>query len=458
MHPRSIAAVAAGKASARGLRLLRRGGTALPGLVALRVDPRLAARLGRQLGGGRVLVTGTNGKTTTSRMVASMLEAAGRPVVHNREGSNLMRGITSALLARSTLSGHLRDASETAGLFETDEATTPPAARALRPTAIAVTNLFRDQLDRYGEVDTVAGLWRQALAASPKDAALVLNADDPSVAQLAEGWSGPVIAVGIDDEAQAGGPIGATDARWCQACGGSFRYGQRFFAHLGHWSCEGCGRSRPAPDVRATAVRLGLDEAAMEVDGLGELRMPLTGLYNVWNALIAIGIARTLGLDDGAIRAGLAAVEPAFGRQERVDFEGRSLRLLLAKNPAGANQVVRLLTALETPLQVAVLLNDRLADGQDVSWTWDVDYEFLADHVARCWVGGDRAEDMALRLKYAGWPAPLAVEHTPAALCDAILRDTRPGDDVFVLPTYSALLDFRAELVRRGGTAAFWQN
>ncbi len=458
MHPRASLAIAAGRLGAATLHRLSRGGTALPGVVALRLDPRLATRLGRQLRAGRLIITGTNGKTTTARMTSAMLEAAGSPVLHNREGSNLMRGITSALLAYADMRGTLHTEPGTVGLFETDEATTPLAARALQPTAIAITNLFRDQLDRYGEVDTVAAFWREALAASPPGASLVLNADDPSVAELGTGWSGPVHYVGIDDPAHAGGPVGATDARWCHACNGDFRYEQRFFAHLGHWRCQGCGLARPEPDTRATDVHLGLDDATFTVDGLGEVHMHLTGLYNVWNALCAIGLARTMGLPNDAIRAGLEAVRPAFGRQERVEVDGVGMRLLLAKNPAGANQVVRLLSAIEQPLQVAVLLNDRFADGQDVSWTWDVDYEFIADRVSRCWVGGDRAADMALRLKYAGWPAPRAVERSPAVLIDAILRDAQPGEELFVLPTYSALLDFRQDLVRRGGTEAFWQT
>ncbi|MDZ7727991.1 MAG: MurT ligase domain-containing protein [Dehalococcoidia bacterium] len=447
-----------GRATATGLHLLRRGGTALPGLLALRVDPRLAAGLGRQLGGGRAVITGTNGKTTTARMLAAMLEAEGRPVLQNREGSNLMRGIAGSLLARSSPGGRIRGARSTTGIFECDEATTPQAAADLAPDVMAVTNLFRDQLDRYGEVDTVAGFWRRAMEHSPPDMALVLNADDPSVAELGDGWSGPVHYTGIDDPAHAyeGGSPG--DARWCRACGGNFAYSLTYFGHVGHWRCTGCGRARPAPDTRATDLRMDLDGTRFHVDGLGEISMPLTGLYNVWNALAAIGSARVLGISADAIRQGLAAVRPAFGRQETVALGDLQLRLLLAKNPAGANQVVRLLAALDRPLQVAVLLNDRFADGQDVSWTWDVDYELLAGRIERCWVGGDRAEDMALRLKYAGWPAPSAAVHEPAALCDAIEAGAAPGDDVFVLPTYSALLDFRAEIVRRGGAKAFWSD
>lgn len=460
---RLVAAVSAGKlAGVAARRLGRGGGTALPGLVAERFDPAVARKLGRRLGGGRVLVTGTNGKTTTSRMLAQMLAEAGIAHLHNREGSNLMRGITSALLGIAGPGGRIRGGDAMAGLFETDEATLPPAARALSPMAIAFTNLFRDQLDRYGEVDTVAALWREALHATPKDATLVLNADDPSVAELALEWSGPVHWFGLHDPALASNATGAFDARWCRACGGTFEYERRYFAHIGHWRCRGCGRSRPATDTAATDVRLGLDSARFTVAGLGEVATPLTGVYNVYNALAAVSLARVLGLPRQAIVAGLKNVRAAFGRQEVALLEGRQLRLLLCKNPAGANQVVQLLASLgrhvEGDLRVAVLLNDRFADGRDVSWIWDVDFELLAGKITTSWAGGDRAEDMALRLKYAGWPTARAAEHGPAALLDAILAGTAPGDDVFVLPTYTAMLDLRAELQRRGAVGAFWQS
>ena len=473
MDPRLILALAAGKVAALLTRALRRGGgTALPGLVAERVDPHVLRKLGRQLD-TRLLVTGTNGKTTTSRILASMLAQSGAPYLHNREGSNLTRGIVSALLASSSPSGKLRlepgarsqssvlSPQSSLGLFETDEATLPAAAAALAPRAIAFTNLFRDQLDRYGEVDTVAALWREALAATPADATLVLNADDPSVAELALDWPGPVHWFGLDDPAFATEFTGAFDARWCRACGGSFAYDRRYFAHVGYWRCTGCGRSRPEPHTSASNVRLTLDSATFSVPGVGEVTMPLTGAYNVYNALAAIALARVAGLPDAAIVSGLAAVRAAFGRQEVIDLDGRRLRLMLAKNPAGANQVLHLLSALNTQhtaLRVAVLLNDRFADGQDVSWIWDVDYELLAGAVTTCWAGGDRAEDVALRLKYAGWPAPRAVAHDPGALLHAILAATAPGDDVSVIPTYTAMLDLRAELTRRGATTSFWHE
>jgi len=452
MDPRLAFAVSLGKGAGVATRLLRRGGgTALPGLVATRVEPNIVSKLGRQLNGGRVLVSGTNGKTTTSRILASILDAAGTPFLHNREGSNLMRGFASTLLEASNATGHLRLPVNVLGLFETDEATMPAAARAFAPSIMAFTNLFRDQLDRYGEVDTVAAMWREALAAAPKDSTLVLNADDPSVAELAEGWTGPVHWYGIDDPAFATETRGAFDARWCRSCGGTFSYSRRYFAHVGFWGCDGCGRSRPTPDTVASDIRLGIDSCTFAVDGLGELGMPLTGLYNVSNALAAIAVARLLGLPPAAVVQGVGRVQPAFGRQEVIEYEGRPLRLMLCKNPAGANEVLRLLASIQLPgegLNVAALLSDQFADGQDVSWIWDVDYELLGTHVVACWCGGTRAEDIALRLKYAGWLTPNVVAHDVSVLLRDIVASTETGSDVFVIATYTAMRDLRHALGR----------
>ncbi len=232
---RTTAAVAASKLAGTATRVARRGGgTALPGLVAERLDPDVVANLGRTLGRGRIMVTGTNGKTTTSRVIAAAFDAANVRYIHNREGSNLMRGMASTLTGAAGVTGAIPHARRTAGLFETDEATMPAAVAALEPRVIAFTNLFRDQLDRYGEVDTVAGLWRKALAAAPRDCTLVLNADDPSVAEMAVGWQGPVHWFGVDDPSFATELRGASDARWC-ACGGDYAYERRYFAHVGIW-------------------------------------------------------------------------------------------------------------------------------------------------------------------------------------------------------------------------------
>ncbi len=449
---RLLLALWAARAAAALSRGLGRGSaTALPGLVAERVDPAFIATLAARFEGGAATVTGTNGKTTTARLLADMLAAAGRAVVHNREGSNLTRGVASALAAAVDWRGRPRQP-QAFVLMETDEATLPAAVAALRPRAVAFTNLFRDQLDRYGEVEGVAARWRQALALLPPEATLALNADDPSVAELALDWPGAVrwrSLAGARADAASPGPA---DARWCRACGGAYRYEERYAAHLGRWRCDGCGRASPAPDTVATAVRSSAAGLRLSVRGLGDLDLPLGGLYNAGNALAAIALARVLGLPDEAVRRGLAAARPAFGRGEIVASDGLRLRLLLCKNPAGASEALRLLEDEGEGARLAFVLNDRFADGRDVSWIWDVDFERLADRVERCWAGGVRGEDAALRLRYARWPAPTLVADAPGALLDALA--SAPGERaVTVLLTYTALLDLRAELARRGAVS-----
>ena len=435
-----LALLAAKAAAGLSPRLRRGGGTALPGLIAERLDPGILAALGRELGGGAVLVTGTNGKTTTARLLAGMLAAAGRPAVHNREGSNLTRGMASALAANADRRGRPRDPAALV-LMETDEATLPAAVGALRPRAVAFTNLFRDQLDRYGEVEGVVARWREALALLPREATLVLNADDPSVADLASDWPGAVHWFGLAGTGAADDAPGPADARWCRACGGSYRYAQRYATHLGLWRCSGCARARPSPETTAEEIALASAGARFTVPGLGAVAMPLEGLYNVANALAAVALARVLCLPAEAIREGLVGARPAFGRGQVISHGGRRLRLLLCKNPAGATEALRLLSSSVGQAQIAFVLNDRFADGRDVSWIWDVDFERLADRVARCWVAGERAEDAALRLRYAGWPAPSAVVHSPAALLAAIAASASEDGEITLLVTYTALLD-----------------
>ena len=452
--PRLLLALWAARAAAALSRRLGRGrATALPGLVAERLDPAFIAALASRFEGGAALITGTNGKTTAARLLAGMFAAAGQPVVHNREGSNLTRGVASALAAAVDWRGRPRTPAAVL-LMEIDEAALPAVVPALQPRAIAFTNLFRDQLDRYGEVEGVAAGWRTALALLPPRSTLVLNADDPSVAELALDWPGAVhwhSLAGARPSAPAPGPA---DARWCRACGGAYRYESRYAAHLGRWRCDGCGRASPPPDTAATAIESAGAGLRLHVRGLDALALPLEGLYNAGNALAAIALARVLGLPEAAMRRGLADARPAFGRGEIVADGGLRLRLLLCKNPAGAGEALRLLEDEGAAASLAFVLNDRFADGRDVSWIWDVEFERLAGRVARCWTGGDRAREAALRLRYAGWPAPAAAARAPAALLDALARERPAGDGaVTVLLTYTALLDLRAELARRGAVS-----
>jgi UDP-N-acetylmuramyl tripeptide synthase len=441
---------AASRASGRG------GGTTLPGRLLLRLEPEAIARLGAGLDGGTTLVSATNGKTTTAGMLAALLAAAGRQPVHNRAGSNMTWGIATALLEQRGREG----------LFEVDEAWLPRVAAQLNPSLIVLGNLFRDQLDRYGETEALADEWARTVA-EHAGSRFVLNADDPLVADLGrdrdEHRRAGVVYFGIEDASQALPELQhAFDARHCRRCGHPYAYERAFVGHLGHYSCPNCGAERPAPDVAATRVELhGMRGSTLTVGTpAGELRveLPLPGLYNAYNALAAIAAALQLGIEPAGIGPALAGARGAFGRVETIEAAGKSLSILLIKNPAGANEVLRTLRleAGEKGLDLWIALNDRIADGRDVSWIWDADFELLGTAVRRVTCAGRRAPEMALRLKYAGWPVEaIAVEPAIERSLDAALA-TAP-QRLFALPTYTALLELHKVLSGRGLTREFWR-
>jgi UDP-N-acetylmuramyl tripeptide synthase len=477
MTVRTQVAILSGKLARSATRTLGRGGTAVPGLVAERVSPAIVSELAAKLETS-VLVTGTNGKTTTARMLAEILAADGRTVVHNRAGSNLMRGITAALVEAAGPLGQFPAGA--AAVFETDEATIPEAARAIRPRVLVITNLMRDQLDRYGEIDAIRERWVETIEALDRETALVLNADDPSVATLAEHARGPVVLYGIDDPAVALSPDAAAehaaDALWDPKSGADYVYDRRFYAHLGHWQCVGIGRKRPRPDIRAVGVETtsGMLRFSVASGGAADASSPgppeevesvqvrLSGLYNVYNAIAALAASRVLEVPSELSAAALGRVSAAFGRQEELVVEGHPVRILLGKNPAGMNEALRTLqSGPQATRQVLVLLNDGVADGADVSWIWDTDWESLAPYVAAVWVGGHRASDMALRLTYAGFPEPRLDEANPQGVVAALtlaLAELPDGAPLFVLPTYTAMLEVRERLGRMAGARRIWEG
>ncbi|HEY8501903.1 MAG TPA: Mur ligase family protein, partial [Solirubrobacterales bacterium] len=397
---------AASRASGRG------GGTTLPGRVLLRLEPEAIARLGSGLDRGTTIVSATNGKTTTAGMIAAVLEADGRSPVHNRAGSNMTWGVATALLEQR---GH-------EGLFEVDEAWLPRVAQQLDPSLIVLGNLFRDQLDRYGEMEALADEWAKTVAERAGSVGFALNADDPLIADLGRDPEGGrregITYFGIEDPSQALPELQhAFDAKHCRRCGHPYAYERAFVGHLGHYSCPNCGAERPAPEVAATKIELrGMDGSRSRVrtpEGEIELDLPLPGLYNVYNALAAVAAGLRLGVAPERIAAALGEMRAAFGRVETIEVGGVPVSILLIKNPAGANEVLRTLT-LEGrdggPIDLWIALNDRIADGRDVSWIWDADFEVLAGRVRRATCSGTRAEEMALRLKYAGIDAELVVD------------------------------------------------
>jgi UDP-N-acetylmuramyl tripeptide synthase len=376
----------------------------------------------------------------------------------------MMRGIAASLAEAAGWAGEFDTPDDLLGVFEVDEATVPEAAWEVRPRAVVFTNLFRDQLDRYGEVDYVASVWRGAAAVWPNVAAVVLNADDPAVASLGELATGPVIYYGMEDTSEAGKALDhAADARWCPACGTELEYSAVFYGHLGHWRCPGCKRARPEVSVGCTRMQAegeGMRLLLSLPGGAIDVKLPLAGTYNVYNALAAAAAGHAIGIDPATTAAGLQSFTAAFGRQERLSVEGREVQVMLAKNPAGFNQVIRTLTQSNGhgPLDLVLFLNDGIADGRDISWIWDVDFELLSGRAVAITVSGNRAWDMALRLKYAGLEALCTVEKDHEQALRQALEDTPEGGTLQVVPTYTALLEVRDLLARWAGSGAFWEQ
>lgn len=430
----------------------RGGGTTLPGRILLRLDRDAISKLGSRLTEGTTLISATNGKTTTASMLASILAGTGRNPVHNRAGSNMTWGVATALVEQKGKEG----------LFEVDEAWLPEVADRLDPRNILLGNLFRDQLDRYGETETLADAWRELAQRRAEETGFILNADDPLIADIG-GSSGPdTVFFGIEDPTQGSPRLQhASDAKLCRRCGGELSYGRAFVGHLGHYRCESCGMKRPEPQISANEIELrgmtGLSAKIDSAEGSVTLELPLPGLYNLYNALGAIATARQMGIPvENSVRS-LSSMKAVFGRVERIEIDNQLLSILLIKNPSGANEVIRTLALEPEPIDLWIALNDRIADGRDVSWVWDADFELIGSRVRRVTCTGTRAAEMALRLKYAGWPVDrLSVVEDPGKALEVALEQA--ADQLFALPTYTALLDLRDRLAERGDAGRYWER
>jgi UDP-N-acetylmuramyl tripeptide synthase len=430
----------------------RGGGTTLPGKLLWKLDPGAIDLLARRLTQGSVLVSATNGKTTTTAMAAEILRPRLR-LAHNNSGANLVSGIASTLLRA--------DGAEL-GLFEVDEGALPEVARRVRPKALLLCNLFRDQLDRYGELELVAARWRSAVG-ELTEAQLVVNGDDPQVGDLARLHERSRV-FGLDDPRRAQPALQhAADSKYCLRCGTPYDYAAAYVGHLGDYRCPNCGHARPPLDVVAREIELrGLDGAAFTLrarEGERRVELAVPGLYNVYNALGAAALALELGIPIDDVAAGLQRFSAAFGRFERIAVGDRRLLMLLIKNPAGANEVVRTLVEGSAPRVAVVALNDEIADGRDVSWIWDVDFEPLAGGLETLVASGERAAELALRFAYGGLPRErIEVVPSLAAALDRGLELTAAGGELAVLPTYTAMLALRRIVAARGHVANYWET
>ncbi|MBI2405141.1 Mur ligase family protein [Candidatus Gottesmanbacteria bacterium] len=423
-------AIFAGKLVCLISKTLRLGaGATWPGEIALRLDPAILQKFSKQQK-NIILIAGTNGKTTTVKMVETILRYKGLSVQHNASGANLNNGLVSAFLTDAGWNGRL---TSDYFIFEVDEATLPNILKTLMPNIIVLTNLFRDQLDRYGEVDVIAEKWQEALlkldtgnqSIKMHQTVVIINADDPHVVLVGEKLATTVKYFGLEDASLfLPNMQHATDTIYCPRCGSRLTFGGVYFSHLGKWACGKCRLTHPRVDVISR-----------------DFPSPIEGVYNRYNTLAAAMVAKEVEISDHDIREALKNFTPAFGRMEEIDAEGKRVKILLSKNPTGFNESLRTVLSSKQKGPILLVLNDRIPDGTDVSWIWDVDFETLKNYKEKIFVCGDRQYDLGLRLKYVG--TAFNMHGNLEEALQKALKETQKDQMLWILPTYSAMLDVR---------------
>jgi UDP-N-acetylmuramyl tripeptide synthase len=409
----------------------------LPGEISRRLHPRLLPLLFEQVKQGVILIVGTNGKTTTSLLLKTILEEQGYQVAHNSSGANLINGLITALLHNTDLTGKL---TADYAILEVDENILPLVLKDCQPKYILGLNLFRDQLDRYGEVDTISQRWQKAISPLPTDTVIVLNADDPTLSYLGQNLPQKVLFFGLNEpELYLEAIPHAVDSIYCPSCGQLLDYQGVYLSHLGDYQCTKCGftKSKTAVDSR-------------------EWQQILIGVYNKYNTLAAGLLAQEIGIQTEAIFNTIKNFKAAFGRAEELDVDGKHIRILLSKNPVGMNETIRAVNEIKKTGKSSVtllVLNDRIPDGTDVSWIWDVDTEELVKLGGTLIVSGDRVYDMALRLEYSreeiNSNMQLIIKEDLSTAITTALKHTSAEETLHILPTYSAMLEVREILVGR---------
>jgi UDP-N-acetylmuramyl tripeptide synthase len=455
-------ALAAGKGAGAAGRLLNiGGGTSLPGAIARRIDPLVLRNVAAASSARKAVVTGSNGKTTTCRMLAALAQAGGTRVTQNRSGSNLLQGVTSAALQGADLRGRI-DAQLL--LLEVDEATMRRAVPEVMPDMILITNIFRDQLDRFGEIYSMARMLETAVETLPAKASAVLNGDDPLVSSFAPGASARRLYYGLRTEgAGAEVPEHAADTIRCVGCQYALSYRRVYLSHLGDYECGRCGTRRPDLDIAVTELQAspdgGSDLTAETPAGTVRLHVPLPGLHNVYNTAAALAGAFALEtLEPGSAPGALAGLRPAFGRLEEIRADGRRVILSFVKNPTSYNATLRQILQRPGRKHVLAAHSNTVVDGEDFAWLWDVDLEELVPHLASLIVSGTRAEEVALRMKYAGAVTDMRVIPGRQAALDAALARIPPDEPLYILAGYTPMREFRRIMQRRGWVPPFWEE
>lgn len=404
-------------------RLLGKGsGSTWPGHIALSVNPYFISELSKKNPHLRIiLIAGTNGKTTTSKMIATVLEKNGKSVMQNKSGANLLNGVASSFVESANLFGKI---TKDAAVFEIDENTLPLVLEQTKPTVVIALNLFRDQLDRYGELDSIAKKWKKAFSFLSENTTLVLNADDPQVAFLGEKLHAKTVYFGLEEKGETASHLQhASDSIYCPNCHNRLEYKKIYYSHLGVWSCTFCKLKRPQITLVNTMY-------------------PLPGSYNKYNTLAAVLAVKQLGIPENLVQDAIATVTPAFGRQEKITISGKTVQIFLAKNPASFNQTIKTIADMHAK-HVLFILNDRIPDGRDVSWIWDIDIEKFLPQFSSIFIAGDRVYDMELRVWYAGRHKDV---YSFESLSDCFwnaLENLPEKETLYILPTYSAMLDVR---------------
>jgi UDP-N-acetylmuramyl tripeptide synthase len=457
-------AISAGKLAGASGRFFRiGGGTSLPGMIARRIDPNVLKSVVGASKAKKIVITGSNGKTTTARMTAAIADAGGHRVSQNRTGSNLLQGVTSVAVNFADLFGRLdRDVL----LFEIDEATIPLAVPEIQPDVVIITNIFRDQLDRYGELYSVARALNKMLEGLPETSTIILNGNDPQVANFGVNAKAKRIFFGLETT-EVGTPVPeqSADIIRCIHCDNDFIYEVAYMSHLGIYRCPNCGYTLPPLDVAVTSVSLAQDgEGPSQIkirtpQGEMKLEIPLPGLHNVYNAAAAIAAAIAAGFPLEKVQPALSKIRTAFGRLEKIQAGDKTIYLSFVKNPTSFNLILRLIAQHPGKKHLLLAASHTVVDGEDFAWLWDVDLEEISSSVLEVICSGNKPEELAMRMKYAEVPTnKITLIPDREAALDAALKNVEPGGTLYIMSSYTPTQELRRIMQKRGWVKPFWED